>query len=300
MINNHCYNFEKRNYEYGFLDSFIDATYILTMENSERKESYEKQLKEFIPTKTVYIVYNKGFKKCDKVLKEQLSPFDLNDSYLNTMNHSLQNNYNNIIILEDDFIFNPQIKNINVINDINNIFKNNTGSFYFNLGALNYLFNPLSLSNVYSGICILSSHAIIYNKSICIDILKDTKMNNYINWDMYLTLNYKSYFYKYPLAYQKFTNTENKKNWCSGINDFFKNIIMYMFETGISYFELDTQPEIGWHKLTNNLFIINYIFCIIILFVFIAILWCIISKFSSNKISYKNKYKKYTKNIQKI
>ena len=122
MQNSQCYIFEKRQYSNGFLDSFVDATYILTMENSKRKDDYENQLKEFIPTKTIYIVHNKGYKKCDKILYKNTPNYDLIDANLNAMNHSLKNNYNNILILEDDFIFNKEIKNNKIINEIKHLF----------------------------------------------------------------------------------------------------------------------------------------------------------------------------------
>jgi len=150
MQNSHCYTFEKREYNNGFLDSFVDATYILTMENSKRKDNYENQLKEFIPTKTIYIVHNKGYKKCNKTLTKEIPPYDLIDAYLNTMNHSLENNYNNILILEDDFIFNKKIKDNKIINDIKYLFDNNVNkSFYFSLGLQPTLFIPFSISNIY-------------------------------------------------------------------------------------------------------------------------------------------------------
>ncbi len=123
MQNSHCYTFEKREYNNGFLDSFVDATYILTMENSKRKDNYENQLKEFIPTKTIYIVHNKGYKKCNKILPKEIPPCDLIDANLNAMNHTLKNNYNNILILEDDFIFNKKIKDPNIINEIKYFFN---------------------------------------------------------------------------------------------------------------------------------------------------------------------------------
>jgi len=41
MKNSDCYTFEKRQYNNGFFDSFVNTTYILTMENSKRKDDYE-------------------------------------------------------------------------------------------------------------------------------------------------------------------------------------------------------------------------------------------------------------------
>ena len=56
-----CYNFEKLNYESGFLDANVDVTYIVHLENSHRYDNIIKQLEKYKPTKTVYILINKGF-----------------------------------------------------------------------------------------------------------------------------------------------------------------------------------------------------------------------------------------------
>ena len=63
MINSHCYDFEIIKYKYGLLDSFVDATYILTMTDGKRRKNINEQLKKYIPTNKVFIVYNKGYKK---------------------------------------------------------------------------------------------------------------------------------------------------------------------------------------------------------------------------------------------
>ena len=88
------------------------------IENSKRKLDYENQLKKYIPTKIVYIVVNKGYKKCAKNLVKQQSNYDLMDANLNIMNHVLKNNYENILILEDDFIFNDVLIESKILNEI--------------------------------------------------------------------------------------------------------------------------------------------------------------------------------------
>ena len=46
-----------------------DATYILYLEGNGRYSQIEEQLKEYHPTKIVHIIFNKGYKKCDKPKK---------------------------------------------------------------------------------------------------------------------------------------------------------------------------------------------------------------------------------------
>ena len=62
-----CYTFKKIQFKKGIYDDSIDATYIITMEDSiDRHKNINEQLKNIHPTKIVYIVFNKGFKKCEK------------------------------------------------------------------------------------------------------------------------------------------------------------------------------------------------------------------------------------------
>ena len=270
MQNSQCYIFEKRKYSNGFLDSFVDATYILTMENSKRKDDYENQLKEFIPTKTIYIVHNKGYKKCDKILYKNTPNYDLIDANLNAMNHSLKNNYNNILILEDDFIFNKEIKNNKIINEIKHLFYNNINeTFYFNLGPFPILFYPSINNNIYRGIYNPMAQSIIYNKNIIFKITNDKNINNYHQIDEYLTRNYKNYFYKIPLSYQTFPETDNKKYWGGNNTESIYNIYLIKIINYVHYLlEINSNPIVGWNRSYNILFFINYLlFIIIILFI---------------------------------
>jgi hypothetical protein len=118
MENSHCFRFNLRQYDKGIFDNFVDATYIITLENSKRIKNIEEQLSKYIPTKNIYIVYNKGYKKCNKVLLVQNRAHDITNTNFTIMNHSVKNNFNNILILEDDFVFSDMIKNEKIINDI--------------------------------------------------------------------------------------------------------------------------------------------------------------------------------------
>ena len=106
--NTHCYSFKSVNYNDPLLKS-IDATYIIHLENNGRLQDVEAQLEKYHPSKQVYIVFNKGYKKCDKILKEQSSTFDLKDANLNILQHSIDNNHKTILVLEDDYIFSDKI-----------------------------------------------------------------------------------------------------------------------------------------------------------------------------------------------
>ena len=76
MINIHCFKFDLIQNKKGIFDTFVDATYILTLVGSNKQNNINEQLK-------IFIVNNKGYKNCDKILYQQIPPYDLTDAYFN-------------------------------------------------------------------------------------------------------------------------------------------------------------------------------------------------------------------------
>jgi hypothetical protein len=262
------------------------------MENSKRKDQYENQLKEFIPTKTIYIVHNKGYKKCSKILPEEIPPYDISDAYLNAMNHSFENNYNNILILEDDFIFNKKIKDNKIINEIKYIFDKKSEPFFFNLGPIPLLFSPTYNLNIYNGIHTLTTQSVIYNKNIIFEILNDKNIHNFLQYDQYLASNYKHYFYKIPLSYQTFPNTDNKKYW--GRHDGTETFIMKFNKYATDILNINIDPELGWHRIYYIVFFLNYLLYIIIFLLIFFLIFFVLynaSKYNNNIIIKKKRPK---------
>lgn len=98
----HCYTFKKIKYNKGLLDNAVDATYIIHLEGNGRYDDIMNQLESYHPTKEVYIIFNKGYKKCKKDKHITLPAYDLIDAFLQAFKHAKNQNYNNILILEDD------------------------------------------------------------------------------------------------------------------------------------------------------------------------------------------------------
>ena len=285
ITNNKCYKFELRNYNKGFLDDFVDCTYILHLENNGRIKDIEQQLLRNIPTKKIYIVHNKGYKNCTKNLIEYNSKNDLVDANLIIMKHSIDNNFNNILILEDDFIFDYDRINDtkkNIVNDIKLFFnKNKNEKFYYNLGPAPLIINPnINISNnTYQSLYSLLAHANIYTKSIRIDILN--KINNRYNisnhWDGFLTINYKNYFHKYSICYQIFPVTENQKLWFVGL-PFSKKVDIFI-KNIINKLGVDKKPQPGYDIGMNYLFIFNYIIYFLIIIIIFYLVFLIFFKY---------------------
>jgi len=250
-MNNDCYYFEKIIFDKGLLDS-IDTTYIIHLEGNGRLENIYKQLEEFQPTKEVYILHNKGFKKCKKELNTYNSVFDLVDAFKTIFNHAIDKNH--ILILEDDFFFDKKIKEQQICDEINQFLIKKNDSFVYYLGTIPYLRVPYNNNHQ---ILLLSTgtHSCIYSKKMRDETLKNKVLTD---WDIYINFNYKRYIYNIPLCYQLFPETENSKNWGFG-----SNILKYIFKMN----GLD-KNENGY----KNFYFFSKIIFYIILFVILYLL----------------------------
>jgi hypothetical protein len=236
--NRSCYHFEKIEFNDSneiLLD--IDATYVIHLENNGRLDSVKKQLNEFQPTKIVYILHNSGYKKCKKEEYINKPPLDLVDAYLYIFKDAQKKNYNHVLILEDDFIFNEKIKDINVRQNIMNFIRNGNYDVYA-LGILPYLQkaydNNTSISLLGSG-----AHSIIYSRE-CINKTLQKDKRSIEDWDFYLGTTFRKYMYNEPLCYQLFPETENQDYWPNILG--IKYITLYIMKI----LKLDKQVEPGY------------------------------------------------------
>jgi hypothetical protein len=263
-MNDSCYSLHAINFTEGILDDCIDATYIIHLEGNGRLEHIYQQLNTFHPSKKIFILFNKGYKKCSKQNYVDKPPIDLIDAFLTVMKDAQNKNFHNILILEDDFIFHNDFleppHNKHIIHFVNN---NKEKEFVYLLGCLPYLQIPYSYYNRRilwkSG-----THACIYSKNMCKTILQKNK-EDINDWDVFTNIHCQQYMYYKPLCYQLFTNTENKKYWLylpllSDLNNFYKK-----------RFLLDKQVEPGYtyYYWFSFIFLFFIIFIVIIVFVII-------------------------------
>ena len=242
------YSFEEINNKSGLLDNCIDATYIIHLEgNEERKSNITNQMNLYIITKKTIILNNKGFKKCKKQLKEQTPVCDLIDCYIQIFKDAEEKDYNNILILEDDYTFNEKIKDPTIINEISefiNTQSSKNSNFIYLLGTVPYLQLP-SLIQPHSRVFISTgSHSSIYSrefrkKCLAIKCPQDT----ITDWDIFTNLHCpytNRYIYKIPLCYQLFYETENFNSWKSFLN--LKYIVLSLFK----FLNMDKNGEPGF------------------------------------------------------
>ena len=180
-----CYTFEKREYQDSILFdgvTSLNATYIIYTEgNEERWANIENQLAEYHPTKTVYILHNKGWRKCVKPGHIDVTHKDLVDCYFEVFRHAAREGFSrNILVLEDDFIFDPLIKDPAVIGHIED-FIGDLGDAMYMLGCVPFFQIPTVQGphrRCFSG----GTQSCIYTKALRDRILETRDI---IDWDMY-------------------------------------------------------------------------------------------------------------------
>lgn len=257
-----CYNFKKLEYNQATFADSVDATYILHLEGNGRLPDILNQLNKFHPTNIVYIVFNKGYKKCKKKLSKNDPPTDLIDAYYQVFKNAKIKNYKNILILEDDFIFSDRMNDPKVTNDINTFINDKDNEeFMYMLGALPHLQIPYK--NKHYNLCISSgTHACIYSQKLRNHFLENVNFDTINDWDIYTNLNSNRYIYEEPLCYQLFPETENSKHW---VNYFGTANILKSYMKSL---ELNTKVEPGYSKCyTNSRNRIYYILIVLILII---------------------------------
>ena len=238
--NRSCYHFEKIEFNDNngndiLLD--IDATYVIHLENNGRIGSVREQLNKFRPTKNVFILHNKGYKKCEKDKYINKPALDLVDAFLYIFKDAQEKDYKHVLILEDDFIFNEKIKNKKVRQNIMDFIHNKNYDIYA-LGLLpfgQYVYDNNTNISIFD--CV-GTHAMIYSRK-CINETLQKDKRSIEDWDFYLGTTFKKYMYNEPLCYQLFPETENYKYWRDNFLIKFRKYI-------IKLLKLDVQVEPGY------------------------------------------------------
>jgi hypothetical protein len=243
MNNSQCYRLDQRDFSDGFLD--LDATYIIHLEGNGREEQINKQLEEYHPTNLVYVLYNKGYKKCKKSLHLNEPQIDLIDAFLYIFTDAFGKNYKNILILEDDFIFKDKIKDTKVQENVMEFIKKKENEpMIYMLGCLPFIQRPYDKNTnvLISGI---GTHACIYSRDLMERVLQENK-TEFTDWDYYTHSKFTRYMYNEPLCYQLFPETENQNNW-----DAFSGLTFVLIKI-IKVLKLDKQTDPGYIFFYNT------------------------------------------------
>jgi hypothetical protein len=231
--NGSCYHFERLEFSNSNVLLDIDATYVIHLVNNGRLDSVKAQLNEFKPSKEVFILHNKGYKKCKKDTYINKAPLDLVDAYLYIFKDAQKKDYKHILILEDDFIFNNKIKDKKVRQHIMNFISNKNYDIYA-LGTLPII--QKAYDNNTSLCTALGAHAIIYSREYINKTLQIDK-RSIKDWEQYIGGIDRRYMYNEPLCYQLFPKTENQELW-TGFSKIAINLLNLL--------KLDVQVEPGY------------------------------------------------------
>jgi hypothetical protein len=282
--NKKCYRFEKQLLSGNLLfDKSVCATYIIHLEDNGRLNAVKEQLKEYQPTKIVYIAYNKGYKKCNKNPKIDQPAYDLIDAYLQIFKHAEKEKYQNILILEDDFFFNVKIKDAIHQDNINTFLNSHKDTrFIYRLGCTPLLQIPY---NYYNYITIAGgAHSTVYSKNFRDYVLQNVQQLDIRDWDIFLNMNFlHQYCYYIPICYQLFPKTENSMLWGNGYGKIFNELTVFITHGIINVLKLDLQPEPGYSLL--------YIFSKILFYLLVFLILYLALPKSIYKSIYKTLYK---------
>jgi len=276
--NKYCYTFEEILFDDEFLPA-VDVTYIIHLEGNGREQHIQEQLKEYHPTKRIFILHNQGFKQCEKKGVNK-SCIDIVDAFLQIFKHAQEQQYDNILILEDDFVFSEKMKDPYHQNNVNGFIKENKDTeFMYLLGCIPSLVIPCT----YTTYKIFQSggmHSVIYSKQQRTTILQQDQ-SSIVDWDDFNPLKTR-YMYYLPLCYQLFPETENMNHWAEDTPFIiFAPITKYV----IKLLYMDKQVEPGYsifYGFSKALFWILLIFFLYLVYQGGLLIQSIILPFTSH------------------
>ena len=241
--NTACYRFETILFERGVYDEFVDCTYIIHLEGNGRKERFLKEIRETPMTRTTIILNNQGYKKCKKTLIDQAPYNDMTDAFLQCFKHAKESGYKNILVLEDDFIFDSKIRDPVNVNRVSRFVRSKAGEeFVYFIGALPLVLLPTMDFHSYRAVKTQTMHSIIYSEKL---IQRWETLNlEAKHWDVIIDQNVANrYIYEKPLCYQTFPETENRKTWSEKDGGPLIGQIKNWF---IRVFRMDVDPKDGF------------------------------------------------------
>ena len=194
--------------------------------------------------------------------------------------HAYNNKYNNILILEDDFIFTNKIKEKKHLHNINMFLKKFIDSnFTYFLGVLPHFVTPYN-KYTYNLHLFAGAHGYIISKK-CRNIFllnnKNQPMSHLYSLESFLISNADyAFMYYIPLVYQLCPITDSMKSWGKkgkNIIDYIYNIGTWIFIKSLLFFKLDKQINPGY---PIHYFFAKSYFYIIILIIAIIIYYLIL------------------------
>lgn len=216
-----CYHNIKINLDTpGKLDSCVDVTIILTMEDSDRHEQIMNEVTKASLTSNIIVQVNKGYKKCNKNIEKQSTEYDLGHALKNAFKYALNNGLKRILVLEDDCEFDHEtISYPETCQSICNFLAHRDPEVYdlgrdgaLFLDEFPYTFKHFKVTKIYG------TQSIIYNDIHMRKRISGPDKEAHV--DAELKHHSNKFSYCMPLTAQKIEETENSKTWTKilGVN----------------------------------------------------------------------------------
>lgn len=229
-MNDHCYHKEEIQLNSGALDGAVSKAYLLTMVDSKRP--WREKLRDFPLCSSVTVIYNHGFRNCQKQLLTQISYCDLQDAFAYICRDAVAREYDNILVLEDDFVVLDRDQAH--YHSVNNFLLSRSFDVY-NLGPSTVFSTLPPIFSHNRCLFFRTTHAVIYSR-------------RYLQWyldhglrkaehldETFNNLSTVKFAYYKPLIGQTFPMTENRLNW--------KNCFLFFTDWWITIWRLDTSCE---------------------------------------------------------
>tara|TARA_B100000900_G_C20573392_1_gene714278 strand:+ start:475 stop:1287 length:813 start_codon:yes stop_codon:yes gene_type:complete len=262
-MNDQCYQVDTLTFQKGLLDKGLDAVYILLLKGSDRTEKAYSQIHTYKLSKNYHVIVNPGYKKCEKKMCDQKPYYDLMDANVYAMKHADKMGYENVMILEDDYVFDDRIRDPVVISDVVDFWKNRSFHLY-SLGSINIIQRDIFTKHpkiIHSG----TTHSMVFSREGRSQILREFIDNPCLETPLKVLIDFKGhdlwynfavnhkYAYYKPLCYQTFPHSENRATW----DNYLSGVIFRLLK-------LETQVQPGWDILYIMMYILNILFVIFI------------------------------------
>lgn len=231
-VNAHCYTFETMYFPRARLKN-IDATYVLTIKDSDRQKTLHSRLASIEPSTICFIQQNKGYKACSKTVqtREKIvrTREDINDAFFNAFVHAMKHQYLNVLILEDDFIVDVEKfrRKCGIIDD----FVKRSRFHVINLGACLQIGYPVT-RHFDRSLYHYMAHACIYSKLYMRRFIQDYNAGHVLVNDEYWNKLYiRCYCLRRATFFQLLAATENRSHWSSWLN----NVLIRMVKLDKTY-----------------------------------------------------------------
>ena len=244
-MNNLCYHYERINNNKS-LFPIIDCTYVIILKDSKYESRIREQMRRYPLSKNILLQWNKGYKNCRKKLPRQFSVSDLTDSYKTIFHNAIINDYEYIIILEEDFVVLGDMMDGGIREEIQYFLRREEVEM-LSLGSVVWGSRECGDDNFRKLDIKQGTHAFVYKREIILylyNLIKNSE--EVLDMDIMTNIYCKGmYGYKRPLIIQVFSVTENQENWGSNIrNPLKRSILLFMLLLLLKIFGFNGEERV--------------------------------------------------------